>query len=273
MVQTWTTLAFFTLKKITFSPLQITLLTLHLRDSHWTSMKSFQALWSPAIPLTLFHDLPVFLISFSIILRHVLYGLPLLLYPWEFPSHVVFSIAIASLHNVCLVQFHFLLFIWISIGFCLIPLLSHIYHHTVIQSYYSTGSATAFCLRYKLQCAQSHKLLSDYMSTSQHKQEQGMVMSLPMKVPPCTVFVTLSRAKSCVAKQSIHETPCTLRHICWDASGRSSEVPKHVEVMRDVNKTHCGVLGLDGLNVIALMLILKITDTQVYRGQKNLHWS
>jgi len=58
----------------------------------------------------------------------------------------------------------------------------------------------AFCLCYKLQCAQSYKLLSDDMSMSQHKQEQGMVMSLSMKVSPCTVFVTLSRAKSCVAK-------------------------------------------------------------------------
>ena len=42
-------------------------------------MKSFQALRSPAIPLTSFHDLPVFLISSSIVLRHVLFGLPLLL--------------------------------------------------------------------------------------------------------------------------------------------------------------------------------------------------
>jgi hypothetical protein len=48
---------------------------------HGASMKSFQALRSPAIPLTLFHDLPVFLISSSIVLCHVLFGLPLLLYP------------------------------------------------------------------------------------------------------------------------------------------------------------------------------------------------
>jgi len=43
-------------------------------------MKSFQALRFPAIPLTSFHDLLVLLISSSIVFRHVLFGLPLLLY-------------------------------------------------------------------------------------------------------------------------------------------------------------------------------------------------
>jgi len=89
---------------------------------HRASMKTFQALRSPAIPLTSFHDLPVFLISSSIVLRHVLFGLPLLLYPWGFKSNAVFSIAPASLRNVCPSQFHFLLFVWISIGFCLMIL-------------------------------------------------------------------------------------------------------------------------------------------------------
>jgi hypothetical protein len=83
------------------------------------SMKSFQAMRSPAIPLTSFHDLSVFLISSSVVLRHVLFGLLLLLYPWGFQS---FSIAPTSLRNVCPIQFHFLLFIWISIGFCLVIL-------------------------------------------------------------------------------------------------------------------------------------------------------
>jgi len=64
------------------------------------SMKSFQALRSPAIPLTLFHDLLVLLISSSIVLRHVLFDLPLLLYPWGFQSYAVFSIAPVSLRNV-----------------------------------------------------------------------------------------------------------------------------------------------------------------------------
>jgi hypothetical protein len=85
-------------------------------------MKSFPALRSPAIPLTSFHDLPVFLISSSIVLRHVLFSLPLLLYPRGFQSNAVFSIAPASLRNVCPIQFHFLIFIWISIGFCLVIL-------------------------------------------------------------------------------------------------------------------------------------------------------
>jgi len=87
---------------------------------HRASMKSLQTLWSPVIPLTSFHDLPIFLISSSIVLCHVLFGLPLLLYPWGFQSNAVFSIAPASLHNVCPIQFQFLLFIWISIGFCLV---------------------------------------------------------------------------------------------------------------------------------------------------------
>jgi hypothetical protein len=83
-------------------------------------MKGFQALRSPAILLTPFHDLPVFLISFSIVLRHVLFGLPLLLDPRRFQSNTVFSVA-PSLRNVCRIQFQ-LLFIGISIGFCLVIL-------------------------------------------------------------------------------------------------------------------------------------------------------
>jgi len=85
-------------------------------------MKSFQALRSPAIPLTSFHDLPVFLISSSLVLRHVLFGLPLFIYPWGFQSNAFFSVVPASLRNVCPIQFHYLLFIWISIGFCLVIL-------------------------------------------------------------------------------------------------------------------------------------------------------
>jgi len=46
-----------------------------------TSMKSFQSLRAPAIPLTSLHDLLVFLIPPSIVLLHVSFGLPLLLYP------------------------------------------------------------------------------------------------------------------------------------------------------------------------------------------------
>ena len=68
---------------------------------HRASMKNLQALRSPAIPLTSFHDLPVPLISSSIVLCHVLFGLHLLLYPWRFQFNAVFSIAPTSLRNVC----------------------------------------------------------------------------------------------------------------------------------------------------------------------------
>ena len=77
---------------------------------HRSSMKSFQAMRSSAIPLTSFHDLLV-LISFSIVLRHVLFSLPRLLYPWGFQSNAVFSIAPVSLRNVCPIQFHFFFFL------------------------------------------------------------------------------------------------------------------------------------------------------------------
>jgi hypothetical protein len=56
-------------------------LVLLLLVEHRASMKSFQLIRSPAIPLTSFHDLLVPLISSYIVLRHVLFGLPLLLYP------------------------------------------------------------------------------------------------------------------------------------------------------------------------------------------------
>ena len=88
-----------------------------LLEEHKASMRSFQALRSPAIPFTSFHDLLVLLISSSIVLRHFLFGLPLLLYPWGFQSNAVFSIAPVSLRNVFPIQFHFLLFIWFSIDF------------------------------------------------------------------------------------------------------------------------------------------------------------
>ena len=66
------------------SYLQILLLLVERR----ASTKSFQALRSPAVPLTLFHDLLV-LFSSSIVLRHVFFGLPLLLYPGGFQSNAV----------------------------------------------------------------------------------------------------------------------------------------------------------------------------------------
>jgi hypothetical protein len=102
---------------------------------HRASMKSFQALRSPAIRLTSFHDLPVPLISSSVVLRHVLFGLPLLLYPWGFQSNAVFSIAPTSLCNVCPIQWHFLLFVWFSIGFCWVIL--HSSSFVILSVHYS----------------------------------------------------------------------------------------------------------------------------------------
>jgi len=103
------------------------------------SMKSFQALWSPAIPLTSFHDLLVLLISSSIVLRHVLFSLPLLLYPWRFQSNAVFSIAPVSLRNVCPIQFHFLLFIWFPIDFWWVILHSSLFVTNVWTSHHCLG--------------------------------------------------------------------------------------------------------------------------------------
>ena len=48
---------------------------------HRASLKSFQALRSPAIPLTSFHVFSVPLISSSVVLCYVLISLPLRLYP------------------------------------------------------------------------------------------------------------------------------------------------------------------------------------------------
>ena len=64
------------------------------------SMKSFQALRSPSVPLTSFHHLPVPLISSSTVLRHVLCCLPLLLYPCGFQSNA-FSILLLLLCLMC----------------------------------------------------------------------------------------------------------------------------------------------------------------------------
>jgi hypothetical protein len=84
---------------------------------HRASMKIFHALRSPATPLTSFHDFPVPLISTSIVLRHGLFGLPLLLHPWGFQSNAVFSIAPASLRNLCPNSIQFssfnLIFYWL----------------------------------------------------------------------------------------------------------------------------------------------------------------
>jgi len=85
-----------------------------LRHTHPVIIKSIYSLCSIGLtrrasmhcclqlsPPISFHDLLVLLISSSIVLRHVLFGLPLLQYPWGFQSNAVFSIALVSLRNVC----------------------------------------------------------------------------------------------------------------------------------------------------------------------------
>ena len=132
-------LSFIKLQFTTIAQSVIHWISAHLRLSfihHWillllvehrASMKSFQALRSPTIPLTSFHNLPVLLISSSVVLCRILFGLPLVLYPWGFWSNAVFSIAPASLHNVCPIQFHCLLLIWIFVGFCLVILHNYLF--------------------------------------------------------------------------------------------------------------------------------------------------
>ena len=135
-----------------------------------------------------------------------------------------------------------------SLTFITTPWCSPIFQQDVLwHSVYATNSN-----------ALSPRNFSDDVSRPEHKKEWGMVMSLPVKVSACTVLITLSRAKLCVAKQSYCKTPWILCHVCWGVSGRSSEGPKHVEVIRGVHKTQCSVLGLDELNAFAVILILKI---------------
>ena len=54
---------------------------LSLLVEHRAFMKTFQPLQSPAVPLTSFLGLLELFIPSSFVLRHVLFGLPLLLYP------------------------------------------------------------------------------------------------------------------------------------------------------------------------------------------------
>jgi hypothetical protein len=73
-----------------------------------------------------------------------LFGLPLLLYPWGFQSDAVFSVAPASLRNVCPIQFHFILFIWISIGSCLVILHSSLFVILSVYFIFIPGKAMLF---------------------------------------------------------------------------------------------------------------------------------
>jgi hypothetical protein len=64
---------------------------------HKASMKSSQALRFVAIPLTSFHDLPVPLILSSVVLCHVLFGLPNPCFPFH-AKGVASYIRLLTLH-------------------------------------------------------------------------------------------------------------------------------------------------------------------------------
>ena len=86
---------------------------------HRASLKTFQTLRSPAIPLTSFHDFPVLLISSSVVLRHVLFGLPFFYIP-EDSSLMRFCLLLLFLCVMCVQSnsiFLFLLdFLLTSVG-------------------------------------------------------------------------------------------------------------------------------------------------------------
>ena len=57
---------------------------------HTAYTKNFQTLRSPGIPVTSFHDVPVLLISSSIVILHALFGLLLFLYIMFVQSNSIF---------------------------------------------------------------------------------------------------------------------------------------------------------------------------------------
>jgi hypothetical protein len=91
----WAVLAFSILLSITDHHQVLLLLV-----EHMTSMKSFQALRSPAIPLTSFHDLPAFLISSSVVLA-TFSSAYLFFYTPEDSSLMQFSPLLVLLYLMC----------------------------------------------------------------------------------------------------------------------------------------------------------------------------
>jgi hypothetical protein len=70
---------------------------------HRASMKSFQPLRSPAVSLTSFHDLRVFLISSSVVLRHVLSAY-LFFYTPEDSNLMQVSLLLLLLYVMCVLS-------------------------------------------------------------------------------------------------------------------------------------------------------------------------
>jgi len=174
-------------------------------------MKSFQALRSSAIPLTSFHDLLVLLISSSIDLHHILFGLPLLLYPWGFQSNSVFSIAPVSLRDVCQIQFHFLLFIWLSIDFSWVTLHNssfvilsvHLYSLFVLSIYFQIS--VVFLLS-----GSSVLTLSECLSFSWRRvnlcRTRGLVHCVIFSALLLTCFIMKLKVFLCLIKHHTVET-------------------------------------------------------------------
>ena len=67
------------------------------------SVKSFQTLRSPAVPLTSFYDLPVFLISSSVVLRHFSLAY-LFFYIPEDSNPMQFSLFLLFLYAMCVLE-------------------------------------------------------------------------------------------------------------------------------------------------------------------------
>ena len=82
-------------------------------------MKSFQALRSPAVPLTSFYDLPVFLISSSVVLRHFSLAY-LFFYIPEDSNPMQFSLLLLLLFVMCVLSSS----IFFDVG-------RYVHHHTI----------------------------------------------------------------------------------------------------------------------------------------------
>jgi hypothetical protein len=103
----------------------------------WASTKRCHLVLSLAILFTSLHLFPFANASLWTDLRHVCFGLPLLLFPCGFQSKT--SLSMASFHSlsVCPIQVHFRLFICINISVPPVLLLSSSFeiHHNALLKY------------------------------------------------------------------------------------------------------------------------------------------
>jgi hypothetical protein len=108
------------------------------------SMKSFQALRSPAIPLTSFHYLPVPLIPSSIVLRHVLFDLHLLLYLWGFQYNAMY---------VCIYRY---VGIYLCM-YCVFRIYTHAHTHTHTHQHHSRFIKTKPKLKFWIKAPKNYQ--------------------------------------------------------------------------------------------------------------------